>query len=192
MDAQRVILTADPAARPTWSSATPARRCAWAPPAEAPPIQPVGPVRTVSVPWSRRAAALAELLQLLDPASVTIWAHDRSSAADIARAVPVDGETIRLVTGDAPKSGLIIAFDLPSHERLSQLVLAGEIVLLVPPGHRGLRRRHRASGARAPAPGPARGACGHFRGRSGAHPCRARVERRSGGAARAGPALRAA
>jgi len=135
LDAQRVILTADPAAAADLVERY-ARKALvlGTPPAEAPPIQPVGPVRTVSVPWSRRAAALGELLQLLDPASVTIWAHDRSSAAEIARAVPVDGETIRLVTGDAPKSSLIIAFDLPSHERLSQLVQSGDTVLLVPPG----------------------------------------------------------
>jgi len=134
LEAQRVILTADPAA-----AADVVERYArkalvlGAPPAEA-PAQPVGPVRTVSVAWSRRAAALGELLQLLDPATVTIWAHDRSAAGDIARAVPIDGASIRLVTGDAPKSGLIIAFDLPSHARLAQLVQAGDTVLLVPPG----------------------------------------------------------
>lgn len=135
LDAQRVILTADPAAAADLVERY-ARKALvlGTQPAEAQPPQPVGPVRTVSVPWSRRAAALGELLQLLDPASVTIWAHDRSAAADIARAVPVDGESIRLVTGDAPKSALIIAFDLPSHARLAQLVHSGDTVLLVPPG----------------------------------------------------------
>jgi len=135
LEAQRVILTADPAAAADLVERY-ARKALvlGTPPAEAPPIQPVGPVRSVSVPWSRRAAALGELLQMLDPASVTIWAHDRSAAADIARAVQLDGETIRLVTGDAPKSSLIIAFDLPTHDRLSQLVQAGDTVLLVPPG----------------------------------------------------------
>ncbi len=135
LEAQRVILTANPAA-----AAEVVERYArkalvlGVPPTEAPPMQPVGPVRTVSVAWSRRAAALGELLQLLDPATVSIWAHDRSAAAEIARAVPIDGESIRLVTGDAPKSSLVIAFDLPSHERLAQLVQAGDTVLLVPPG----------------------------------------------------------
>ena len=135
LEAQRVILTADPAAAADLVERY-ARKALvlGTPPAEAPPIAPVGPVRTVSVAWSRRAAALGELLQVLDPATVTIWAHDRSAAADIARAVPIDGESIRLVTGDAPKSSLIIAFDLPSHERLAQLVQAGDTVLLVPPG----------------------------------------------------------
>jgi hypothetical protein len=132
LDAQRVILTADPVAAADLVERY-ARKALvlGTPPAEA---QPVGPVRTVSVPWARRAAAVGELLQLLDPASVTIWAHDRSAAGDIARAVPVDGETIRLATGDAPRSALIIAFDLPSRDRLAQLVEAGDTVLLVPPG----------------------------------------------------------
>ncbi len=135
LEAQRVILTADPGAAADLVERY-ARKALvlGTPPAEAPPIAPVGPVRTVSVAWSRRAAALGELLQLLDPATVTVWAHDRSAAADIARAIPIDGESIRLVTGDAPKSSLIIAFDLPSHERLAQLVQAGDTVLLVPPG----------------------------------------------------------
>jgi hypothetical protein len=38
---------------------------------------PVGPVRTVSVPWSRRVAALADLVELLDPATLTVWTADR-------------------------------------------------------------------------------------------------------------------
>ena len=135
LDAQRVILTANPAATADLVERYARKALVLGTrPAEAPPISPVGPVRTVSVAWSRRAAALGELLQLLDPASVTIWAHDRSAASDIARAVPLDGETIRLVTGDAPKSALVIAFDLPSHDRLAQLVQAGDTVLLVPPG----------------------------------------------------------
>ena len=135
LDAQRVILTADPAAAADLVERY-ARKALvlGTQPAESPSVGLVGPVRAVSVPWSRRAAAVGELLQLLDPATVTIWAHDRSAAGDIARAVPVDGETIRLVTGDAPKSSLIIAFDLPSHARLAQLVQAGDTVLLVPPG----------------------------------------------------------
>lgn len=134
-EAQRIVLTADPAAAGDLVERYVRKALVLGtPPVEGGATQPVGPVRTVSVAWSRRAAALAELLHLLDPTTVTIWAHDRSAAADIARAVPIDGESIRLVTGDAPKSNLIIAFDLPSHERLTQLVQAGDTVLLVPPG----------------------------------------------------------
>jgi ATP-dependent RNA helicase DeaD len=39
-----------------------------------------------------------------------------------------------VVTGDAPPAATILAFDLPTGERLRQLLGAGEVVLLVPPG----------------------------------------------------------
>lgn len=92
-----------------------------------------GPVRTVSVPWSRRIPALAHLLELLDPASLVIWTADRSRHAAIAQVVSVVEPEVRLVTGDAPPAGTIIAFDLPTGERLRQLLGAGEVVMLVPP-----------------------------------------------------------
>jgi ATP-dependent RNA helicase DeaD len=95
---------------------------------------PGGPVRTVSVSWARRVSALADLEELLDPASLVIWTADRSHHGAIARAVGLAEPDLRLVTGDAPKAGTIIAFDLPSRERLRQLLEAGEVVMLVPPG----------------------------------------------------------
>ena len=98
------------------------------------PGVPAGPVRTVSVSWARRIPALAELVELLDPASLAIWTADRSHHAAIAQAVGLVEPELRLVTGDAPPAGTIIAFDLPSAERLRQLLEAGEVVMLVPPG----------------------------------------------------------
>ena len=81
------------------------------------------------------------------------------------------------MTGDAPKSSLIIAFDLPSHERLSQLVQAGDTVLLVPPGTEsyvaGIARPARALRL----PGLLEEHAAISAARSGAHPCRARVGR---------------
>jgi ATP-dependent RNA helicase DeaD len=91
-------------------------------------------VRTVSVAWSQRETALADLLHALDPARVVIWAADQSHAASIARAIPLDGDAIQLVSGDAPPANVVLAFDLPTVERLAQLTDAGETVLLVPPG----------------------------------------------------------
>lgn len=95
---------------------------------------PTGPVRTVSVPWTRRVPALAELVELLDPASMVIWTADRSQHAAIAQAVGLIEPELRLVTGDAPEAGSIVAFDLPTGERLQQLSQAGEVVMLIPPG----------------------------------------------------------
>jgi len=92
------------------------------------------PVRTVSVSWARRVPALAELVELLDPASMVIWTADRSHHPAIAQAVALADPELRLVTGDAPAAETIVAFDLPTAERLRQLVKIGEVVLLVPPG----------------------------------------------------------
>jgi ATP-dependent RNA helicase DeaD len=105
-------------------------------PARTPGLEsgPTGPVRTVSVSWGRRVAALSELVELLDPASMAIWTLDRNYHQAIAQAVSLTEPELRLVTGDVPEASIIVAFDLPSGERLQQLTTAGEVVLLVPPG----------------------------------------------------------
>ncbi|HET9038793.1 MAG TPA: DbpA RNA binding domain-containing protein [Gemmatimonadales bacterium] len=93
-----------------------------------------GPVRTVSVSWGRRIAGLSDLVELLDPTSLVVWTLDQASHEAIAAATALREPEGRVVTGDAPKAQVIIAFDLPSAEQLRQLVSAGEVVLLVPPG----------------------------------------------------------
>jgi len=95
---------------------------------------PVGPVRTVSVPWARRVAALGDLVEVLDPTSLVVWTADRGSHEAIAAAAGLREPEGQVVTGDAPKAQTVIAFDLPNAERLRQLAGAGELVLLVPPG----------------------------------------------------------
>jgi ATP-dependent RNA helicase DeaD len=94
----------------------------------------VGPVRTVGVPWGRRVGALSDLVELLDPTSLVIWTADRSAHEAIASATALREPEGRVVMGDAPAAQVIIAFDLPDASRLVQLVAAGEVVLLVPPG----------------------------------------------------------
>ena len=105
-------------------------------PARAPGLDlgPTGPVRTVSTPWSRRVAAVADVVEMLDPASMVIWTLDRSYHAAIAHAVGLSEPELRLVTGEAPKAETILAFDLPTGARLQQLAEAGEVVMLIPPG----------------------------------------------------------
>ncbi|MGE5230107.1 MAG: DbpA RNA binding domain-containing protein [Deltaproteobacteria bacterium] len=103
------------------------------PPAPAAPA-PAGPVRTVAVAWERRPAALADLLELLDPRSLVVWTADRSQHGAIAGALPAGDSSIRVVTGDAPQAELVVAFDPPDGARLRQLLEAGQVVLLVPPG----------------------------------------------------------
>jgi len=102
--------------------------------ASAPESSPVGPVRTVSVPWARRGQALGDLVELLDPTTLVVWTLDRSYHAAIAQSIALHEPEVRLLTGDAPTAGTIIAFDLPTGERLRQLGGAGEVIMLVPPG----------------------------------------------------------
>jgi ATP-dependent RNA helicase DeaD len=105
-------------------------------PARAPGLDqgPTGPVRTVSAPWSRRVAVIADVVEMLDPTSMVIWTLDRSYHGSIAQAVGLVEPELRLVTGDAPKAETILAFDLPTGARLQQLAGAGEVVMLIPPG----------------------------------------------------------
>lgn len=91
-------------------------------------------IRAVSVPWDRRAAALGEVIELLDPDSAVIWTADPTQRDVIERAVPLSEDEIQLATGDAPPASIIIAFDLPTAARLAQMRQAGDVVLLVPPG----------------------------------------------------------
>jgi ATP-dependent RNA helicase DeaD len=104
-----------------------------APPADATALA-AGPVRTVGVAWERRSAALADLLEVLDPQSLVVWTADRSHHGAIATALPAGDVSIRVVTGDAPKADVVVAFDPPDAARLRQLLTAGQVVLLVPPG----------------------------------------------------------
>ncbi len=99
-----------------------------------PETAPTGPVRTVSVPWSGRVRAVSELVEILDPASMVIWTVDRSHHVAIAQAVNLIEPELRLVMGDAPDADTIVAFDLPTGERLQQLAAAGRVVMLIPPG----------------------------------------------------------
>ncbi len=136
-EAQRVLVTSDGAAAQALVERY-ARKALVA----APPIAgPAGPVRAATVPWGRRAAAVHDLVTLLDPATVTIWAHDRSQAAAVARQVTVDGSAVRFVTDEVPPAALVVALDVPDAATLGRLVAAGDTVVLVPPGAEGYLAR---------------------------------------------------
>lgn len=141
-DAQRIVVTAaaDRGAELVERYARKALTVG-APPAETAPPAAAGPVRTVGVAWNRRAAALAELVEMLDPATVAVWTADRSHEAAIRRALPASDPSIHVTTGDVPEAQLVIAFDPPGHERLAALLAAGDVVLLVPPGTEGYIER---------------------------------------------------
>ncbi len=132
-ESQRIIITAAPdRAQALVERYARKALVVGAPGPEDPPVQPAGPVRTVSVPWGQRAPVLADIIEILDPPTCVIWTADESRHEEIGRAVPVGTET-QIVTGDAPAAETIIAFDLPTADRLRQLQTAGEVLLLVPP-----------------------------------------------------------
>ncbi|MGI9040877.1 MAG: DbpA RNA binding domain-containing protein [Gemmatimonadales bacterium] len=133
-EAQRIIHTAAPESVAELVERYARRALTLGAPPPGTVAEPVGPVRTVSVPWDRRAAALADLVELLDPPSLVVWSLDRGQHEAIEQALSLQEPEIRLVTGDAPKAQTIVAFDLPTPERLRQLLSAGEVVLLLPPG----------------------------------------------------------
>jgi ATP-dependent RNA helicase DeaD len=134
-DAQRIVWTAAPDRMADLIERY-ARRSltVGAPPADSAAPGPTGPVRTVGVSWGRRATSLPDLVEVMDPSSVAVWTVDRSRHGEIARALPPGDPAVQVVTGEPPRAAVVVAFDLPSAERLLHLLAAGEVVLLVPPG----------------------------------------------------------
>jgi hypothetical protein len=139
-DVQRIVVTTDQA-RAADLVERYARRALTLGTVEGPAPEPVGPVRTATVSWERRASALADLVELLDPASLAVWTVDRGHHPAIARAIASADPEVHIATGDAPKASLVIAFDPPSPARLRQLLGAGEVVLLAPPETTGYLER---------------------------------------------------
>ncbi|HET9294691.1 MAG TPA: DbpA RNA binding domain-containing protein [Gemmatimonadales bacterium] len=133
-DAQRLVCTARPETV-TGLVERYARKAltVGAPPAGAPALAPAGPVRTVIVPWSRRSAALAEVADLLDPASMEVWCLDEAGAAEARAALA--GREANAVVGTAVRGGaeLVVAYDPPTPACLRELLAAGSVVLLASP-----------------------------------------------------------
>ena len=137
-DAQRVVFTAEPdrAADVVERYARKALTVGF-PPAEAPAAAPAGPVRTVSVPWGRRAAAAAEVAELLDPASFTVWCLDAAGVAAVRHALAGRASHAVVTDGQVDPTDLVIAYDPPTPAQLRVLLAAGPVVLLVPPSAEG-------------------------------------------------------
>jgi ATP-dependent RNA helicase DeaD len=90
-------------------------------------------VRIALAPWSQRGAALSQLLETEDPASLAVWCLDAASAHEVKAALPVGDATIRVVHGEIPRAELIVAWDLPAPDDLIRLRAVGDLVLLTPP-----------------------------------------------------------
>ena len=98
------------------------------------PAMPAGPVRTVPVAWGRRIAAVQELIERLDPVSLTVWTAGDSHHAELRTAVAGAGIPVTVSSGHIPPSDQVIAFDPPTAADLAKLLAAGNVTLLVPPG----------------------------------------------------------
>ncbi|MDX2193580.1 MAG: DbpA RNA binding domain-containing protein [Gemmatimonadales bacterium] len=132
-EAQRVVLTSEGEAVVAFGERF-ARRAltVGVPAADTAPTPPAGPVRVTTVAWDQRAAALPQLLELLDPASAAVWVGDAATAGAVAARLPAGDGTLTITADDVPAAELVIAYDPPSVERLHQLVAAGPTIVLVP------------------------------------------------------------
>lgn len=133
-DAQRIVCTALPerAADVIERYARKALTIGFPQP-DAPPPSTVGPVRTVSVPWNRRASAVAEVSNLLDPARVSVWCLDAAGVAAVRLALVGYDVDATVTDGAVDTSDLVVAYDLPTPTQLRTLLASGPVVLLVPP-----------------------------------------------------------
>ena len=98
------------------------------------PTMPAGPVRTVPVAWGRRVAAVQELIERLDSASLAIWTAGDSHHAELQASVAGAGVPVTISSGEIGAADQVIAFDPPSSADLTRLLAAGNVTLLVPPG----------------------------------------------------------
>ncbi len=130
-DAQRIVIASDPARAEDLIERY-ARKALLA--GITSPPAPAASVRAVSVKWANRGSAIADLFQLLDPVTASIWVADEAERTAVLEAVQVDGTNVQVTSDDVPAADLVIAWDLPSPARLAQLTEAGDTVLLVPPG----------------------------------------------------------
>jgi len=132
-ESQRLLITADPVAagplieRYAWRAAVADLLGAAA---AGDPLQ----VRSVPVSWRGRLAALAELVEQLDPESCAVWTADTRDHGAIRAALAASGATAEVTTAVPAAASLILAYDLPAPAVLRQLAAAGDTVLLVPPG----------------------------------------------------------
>ena len=131
-ETQRIVVTADA----TGSASLIERYCWRAPVVDliGASAEPTIPIRSAPVSWRGRLDVVAELVDQLDPDSVTVWMADLADRDAVARSLAAAGVVATFTNGDAARASLIIAYDLPTPAGLAQLASVGEVLLLVPPG----------------------------------------------------------
>jgi hypothetical protein len=131
-EAQRAIVTADPTA----SAAFIERYCWKAPLVDllASPDGLASSARLVASAWNRRLEVMRDLVEQLDPTTLTVWAADLGDRDAILESTGSTGVAVR-VTNEVPADrGLIVAYDLPTPGLATELAGMGDLILLVPPG----------------------------------------------------------
>ena len=134
-EAQRVIVTADPA-----GCAPLLERYAW----RALPFGQAVPdgataleraARVVATSWADRAGAAAVVLDLLDPASAAVWCADHGLDAALDAALPPgDPRVTRDRPGTPVEAEVVIFADLPPLDAVAHLPPGTAAVFLAPPG----------------------------------------------------------
>ncbi|MEO8452090.1 MAG: DbpA RNA binding domain-containing protein [Gemmatimonadota bacterium] len=142
-DAQRIIVTADPAA-----TAPLVERFAWKAPILGPlaantVVAPaIGTARFVSTSWRDRVTTVARVIELVDPSPLTVWTADTSLHSELAGALESWNPSIVLAAdGELPAAGTVICVDLPTPAQLAQVAGGVDLILLVPPGADGYVRQ---------------------------------------------------
>lgn len=132
-EGQRVIVSSDPRAvaslveRYAWRAAMGDTLGQTAEPATV-------SVRTTPVSWAGRIDALADLVEQLDPPSLTVWTASTQDHVAIGERLAASGVNASISHGAVQASRIVVAYDLPSPGQLRELSEAGDVVLLVPPG----------------------------------------------------------
>lgn len=140
-DCPRVVVTSDPAGQ-----AELIERYAWRAPAagplgsEAPEPPAASRLRVAETTWTDRPAALAALVDLLDPSALVVWTADRSQHQAIRARLAAAAVAPTFAGGPELGEGLAVAFDPPPPEVLARMD-GRDAVLLLPPGTAGYAGR---------------------------------------------------
>ena len=132
-EGQRVIVSSDPRAaesmveRYAWRAALGDELGQTAEPASV-------SVYTTPVSWAGRIESLADIVEQLDPASLTVWTASTQDHDVIRERLSASGANASISHGAVHASRIVVAYDVPSPGQLRELTEAGDVVLLVPPG----------------------------------------------------------
>lgn len=132
-EAQRVIVTSDPQTaaplvdRYAWRAAIGDLLGEMGEPATA-------TVQITPVSWAGRIESVADIIEQLDPTSLTVWTSSALDHQAIREMLATSGVDARVINATPSASRIIIAYDLPTPGQLRELIDAGDVILLAPAG----------------------------------------------------------